>query len=1071
MEQQKEMIVDKSGSIEIIELVRWCLKHDMLRQAADNLLDNSVQMLTDKAHPVLAMQDSGDSVLSKLERAAVLAAARYLDAGGSLAASPELPTWKVGVIQKLMDNPELRQALYSAALLAPECSAREQADDARLREELSPVFGEQTLSIVEWKEAELREACFLAIDLSRSMFKADGASNSVWRSAAESRDWAQKHRPEWSCPESDEAGPFESRALAWMRDGDEREALKRAMPSIVDPFLLLADEEQAGVLLFPLLAAGENADGMALLPKSSDTGAYLLNGRVSVPRFVRVLLDLHFIGRMRDVLFPVAGAPKVDEELVKVENAVWRALYTEDKHRDERNWGGTLDFCADEYRDIVDRAMARLRDLLAQAACTSETVKPVLDERAVPAQALVGTIDELVDEYSKAKSSIKELLIVNLSTFPEANVIKKCEYTYTRHDGMVETGEYYYQQEPFPRILRNRLRENSEILMLVSPETRKKVEKTFGSTVIVESPQAYFMEAVRKELGNVIFKSVALDMDNPSGAVSDVVSHLREIKDNNGGQSLRIHLGTNGGLRSNQLILEAVLSLLKADGNNIRIKPEDVWSLKTIDRNKYEVFNSSAEFRIFDFVSGINEFLQYGRVSLLDRFWEDSGNDASLSLDESAKKLMEHIKTIADGIQFNDIATLETGIRELRAYFWSETSSTNPYVQMFISEIREDYGALVQADSEADLEKAPNPLEEIKWCAKKGLYMQAYTIAETRMPIGLFDFGVVQCDDRGKNAAEALKAFPPQDKLLALFNNLLSRILKKDANGERQLIAQYMLQKYHKGLTISASPKHDNSIKLQYHVTIPSKYEDMLLQHFTVKDMRNHMCHPDAETAAGTEKYRSVLNDYIKEVSHFCPARNRCTPPITIKLVDDGGYLASSAAQSTQPTASGGLSRPAAPAAPTPPAVPKVGQTRGGEIICKFAPEELCFEKAVSEQTVNNVRNALANKKLPQWTDALACIEKAKSLEDVKMRINAAMPVLKATALRKIAQLDLIEQDGKQLAEGSREKAYIVEWGKVRDYVGDAGKSERDNLTSWLITALCDSNPAAFCGLFDEAQT
>lgn len=146
-----------------------------------------------------------------------------------------------------------------------------------------------------------------------------------------------------------------------------------------------------------------------------------------------------------------------------------------------------------------------------------------------------------------------------------------------------------------------------------------------------------------------------------------------------------------------------------------------------------------------------------------------------------------------------------------------------------------------------------------------------------------------------------------------------------------------------------------------------------------------------------------------------------------------------------------------------------VDQSHDAEVIREFTAEDLSFDGAVSEQAVKRIKNNLINKRLPQWTDALACIEKAKTPEDVNKQISAAMPVLKATALRKLAQLDSIEQNGKQLREGSREKAYIVKWGKVREYVGDAGKENRDKLASWLINALDDGKTAAaICSLFDD---
>ena len=406
-------------------------------------------------------------------------------------------------------------------------------------------------------------------------------------------------------------------------------------------------------------------------------------------------------------------------------------------------------FVTDMIERIVFFYSAEPRpSLLLDRACVphyeTQSSKDASTEAPVPAEKPALPAEPTVDEYAAAepRPPVRSILIVSLSTFPKSRDVSQpsrigaCTFYYAGAEAAdAERSTYYYQQEPFPMHLRAVLKDAGEILMLTTPETRKPVlVEVGGDPPAVISPQAFFMDAVRRLPGleDVRFKSVAVNQETPASAVSEVVAHLREIKRNNGGSAAEVYLGTNGGLRGIQLILEAILSLLNADG--IDVKPDHVWSTRQETGNRFVLFNSAAEFQIFDFVSGINEFLNYGRIGSLQRFIE---HDPELKADDSAAGLLQCLKAVSEGIQFCSVKSFKNGLEQLIAYYQTAPDPSSPFIQMFFENIKNDFGDLLNEDHDT--------LDEIEWCVRKGFLQQAFTLVENSMPMEYVKKDLITC--------------------------------------------------------------------------------------------------------------------------------------------------------------------------------------------------------------------------------------------------------------------------------------------------------------------------------------
>ena len=82
----------------------------------------------------------------------------------------------------------------------------------------------------------------------------------------------------------------------------------------------------------------------------------------------------------------------------------------------------------------------------------------------------------------------------------------------------------------------------------------------------------------------------------------------------------RLYIDPHGGFREVSLVAEAVISLLKVEG----IEVAGIYGIEHGQGKENKIVDGSAGFHIFDFVSGINEFINYGRANSLESFLKKS---------------------------------------------------------------------------------------------------------------------------------------------------------------------------------------------------------------------------------------------------------------------------------------------------------------------------------------------------------------------------------------------------------------------------------------------------------------
>lgn len=207
---------------------------------------------------------------------------------------------------------------------------------------------------------------------------------------------------------------------------------------------------------------------------------------------------------------------------------------------------------------------------------------------------------------------------------------------------------------------------------------------------------------------------------------------------------------------SNGFILISLLSTLSKDEKRKLSVKEIISTQYDGSRLANPIDNSDKKrYDISNFVSGINAFVEYGKVSIIREYWENCGIDC-----ERIRAMLQGMTYVDAGISLCNIDTLEAGVKKLRDVFATPTPDNLPQLEADLfavleKTIRDDYGKLLETENDAI-----SMLELAKWSYRKKFYQQTLTIIESRIPDEMAAKGLLyyaKDEESRKAAAKALK--------------------------------------------------------------------------------------------------------------------------------------------------------------------------------------------------------------------------------------------------------------------------------------------------------------------------
>lgn len=455
--------------------------------------------------------------------------------------------------------------------------------------------------------------------------------------------------------------------------------------------------------------------------------------------------------------------------------------------------------------------------------------------------------------------------------------IPRYEYSVEGREKKEYSGRY--QLEVIPKYIMKELKDTSadeiEFIVLETKEVREPqnekeivIEDRICKTVLEDGTERNPSEAeffisrilryIEKELtdtvdtANVKFVEYYLS-DVPRTDMSrlmDLVRQESEIGEFKG-QNADIYIDIHGGPRGTQQLLINLLSILGEEG--IFIDPNHIL---TVDVGEAPIKVAGESFRVNDFVSGIHEFTNYGRMNSLDTFYKNRPS--------KPEELLDAMRNVSYAIQVCDMATFEPALIKLAEKLtdFKVNGDRNDYLYSFMNLLVQGYDPLIKPAGDGYIADT-DPQEEIKWCKKKGLYQQMLTLCESKIP-------------------EFLSTHPSKDKAIIRYDSDLMAV-GEEKHGD------YELYNYIFNRTVNSFAKEEKPTDGVYRANMDgyaAAYEvqlnkskvlsDLLEKHFKLKGLRNHSNHGStngqeeenqiSEKEHTEESLQSLATEYLNRI-------------------------------------------------------------------------------------------------------------------------------------------------------------------------------------------------------------
>lgn len=261
----------------------------------------------------------------------------------------------------------------------------------------------------------------------------------------------------------------------------------------------------------------------------------------------------------------------------------------------------------------------------------------------------------------------------------------------------------------------------------------------------------YFKNRIAKFLPNVetcITEKTIYNYDEDNTdvqnlkTVADMAERIQkfatEVKKNSG-KEVCLHVDLTGGMRHINMMMLDVTRLLEYSG--IRIGHLIYSNLAT--KRVEEVKNI---YDLFQLISGVEEFVNFGSVEVLNDYY--NRHEDKIKLSAGLKKLTVAMKNFAEEIKLCHYGQFRDSVQELHDAindFSADSENLHDiFMARLIGRVREDYKLLLET-------RGINDLKIIRWCIAKGYLQQALTLYTERVPEYLGENGfIVQTEKETK---------------------------------------------------------------------------------------------------------------------------------------------------------------------------------------------------------------------------------------------------------------------------------------------------------------------------------
>ena len=353
--------------------------------------------------------------------------------------------------------------------------------------------------------------------------------------------------------------------------------------------------------------------------------------------------------------------------------------------------------------------------------------------------------------------------------------------------------------------------------------------------------------------------------DYISGMREAIQSIRNTVKENiqiNKNFKTPFYIVTHGGPRDVMLSLNAVVSLLDEEG----IVPTKICGTNLATKM---IDDQMASFDMFRFVSGMRDFLNFGNVDVLRKYYSDSttflhGTDRGNENKKTQKQFLETLNKISIGIQYSNPDSYIEGLNQLKEIM-SNTRNINlasSNLGIFLDTIISDFGTILNNNM--------TMIDMVERCINKKQYQQALTFLESAFPDFYRNNNIINFSSNPKENSEIFNEF--------LKNNIRFDSPKKNVNRFCSMLQGEMEEdeiiKNHIDLGEKTNKRVYSEIK-KSRAIIDKKYDfindilPVLKMHKTLKRIRNLFSHGNGKNRPNVNNLSIYIRYYLKAMRNL----------------------------------------------------------------------------------------------------------------------------------------------------------------------------------------------------------
>ena len=263
----------------------------------------------------------------------------------------------------------------------------------------------------------------------------------------------------------------------------------------------------------------------------------------------------------------------------------------------------------------------------------------------------------------------------------------------------------------------------SKIFIIASETVREKNIQNYSEQI---THLEYFKNRLKKflpDIENIITEETIYKYNENNGGTENlksVAETAEKIQNFAKDKTIILHADLTGGMRHINMMMLDIIRLLEYSGIKIGKIIYSNFATKRVEevKNIYD---------LFQLISGVEEFINFGSVKVLQEYYKNQTENISANLQnllDAMKNFAEAIKLCRYGQFKNSVEKLHDAINDFSA---DENNLNDILMSRLIERIKQEYKMLIAT-------RGVDDLKIIRWCVEKGYLQQALTLYTERIP-------------------------------------------------------------------------------------------------------------------------------------------------------------------------------------------------------------------------------------------------------------------------------------------------------------------------------------------------